>query len=145
MRWGSWLPPILWMALILALSTDAGSAAHTGRFLLPILRALFPSASPGQLDAMHAVIRKLGHFTEYAVLGALWLRALVRGHPLGAAAWRAWLIAAAWAIVDEGFQSTVASRTSSAFDVALDAAGALAAVAVLARAPRWRRASRSTR
>ena len=27
MRWGSWLPPVLWMALILFLSSDTGSSA----------------------------------------------------------------------------------------------------------------------
>jgi hypothetical protein len=59
---------------------------------------------------------------------ALWLRAFASGGG-GArrpAAWRAWGIAAVWAVIDEGYQSTVGSRTGSALDVAIDAAGALA-------------------
>src|SRR5438128_915373 len=128
MRWGLWLPPVLWMALILALASDTGSAERTGRFFIPVLRTLFPFASPVQLDALHGLVRKLGHAVEYAVLAGLWLRAFARHGAFTprSAAWRAWAIAVAWAVVDEAFQSTVASRTGSAFDAGIDAAGALA-------------------
>src|ERR1041384_3387802 len=96
MRRGSWLPPVLWMAVILFLSADTGSAAHTGRFLVPLFRALFPFASPVQLEVLHGLTRKLGHLTEYAVLAGLWLRAFARhGGAPRSAAWRAWVIAVA--------------------------------------------------
>jgi VanZ family protein len=116
------------MALILWLASDAGSAERTGRFLIPVLRGLFPAASPSQIDALHALARKTAHAVEYAVLAALWLRAWLEGAALPrrrAAAW-AGAIAAAWAVVDETFQATVGSRTGSALDVTIDVAGALA-------------------
>ncbi len=128
MRPGSWLPPVAWMVVILWLSSDTGSAERTGRIILPVLRFLFPGASLLQLDAMHALVRKGGHFIEYAVLTGLWLRAFVvgRGSARRPAAWRAWAIAVAWAMIDEIHQTTVGSRTGSPIDVTVDAAGALA-------------------
>lgn len=127
MRASAWVAPVAWMGLILWLGSDGGSAERTGGLILPALRLLFPSASPLQLDALHAVIRKLAHFTEYAILAALWLRAFVgaRGTVRGRAAWQACAIAVAWAVIDECVQSTVASRTGSPTDVLVDAAGAL--------------------
>jgi len=127
------------MAVILWLASDRGSAERTGWLVVPALRFFFPGASPLQLDAMHGVVRKLGHAVEYAVLAALWLRAFARaggGLPRGRAAWRAWALAAAWALVDESYQATVGSRTGSALDVAIDAAGAFAVAAAGARG--WR-------
>jgi len=128
MRRGAWLPPVLWMALILAFASDTGSAEHTGRFLVPVLRTLFPWASPAQVDALHGLVRKLAHFTEYAVLAALWLRAFTRDAtlPRGRAAWIAWALATAWAVVDETVQSASVTRTGSALDVGIDTLGALA-------------------
>jgi VanZ family protein len=137
-----WLPPLLWMAAIFALSSDAGSAEHTSRFLLPLVRWLFPWASPSQIDAVHWLVRKLGHVVEYAVLAALWWRALRSGRGLApsTSAWTALIIAVAWAVLDELHQSTVASRTASAADVVIDAAGA--GVALLAARVRRARAAR---
>ena len=122
--------------VILYLAADRGSAEHSARIILPILRFLFPAASAAQIDALHFGIRKLGHLTEYAVLAALWLRAFVLGHGIErrAAATRAWMIAVAWAVVDEGYQTTVGSRTGSVIDVAIDAAGAFTVLAL--RRPR---------
>ena len=71
-----WLPPVVWMALILWFSTDVGSAVHTGAWLRPLLRALAPWATPAQIETIHGLIRKGGHVTEYAILAGLWLRAL---------------------------------------------------------------------
>jgi VanZ family protein len=115
------------MALILWLSSDSGSAERTGRLILPVLHFLFPTVPPFQLDAMHGLVRKLGHLAEYAILTALWLRVFVVawGMAPGRAAWQAWAISAVWAVIDEGYQSTVGSRTGSPGDVALDAVGAL--------------------
>ncbi len=138
MRPAHWLPPVVWMALILLLSSDAGSAAHTRSVLLPILGALLPWATPFQLDTIHGLLRKGAHVTEYAVLAALWLRALIRGRGLGArtATWSAFTIAVCWALVDELLQSWQLSRTGSPMDVAIDAAGAMGALAAARRG--WR-------
>jgi VanZ family protein len=72
--------------------------------------------------------RKLGHFTEYAVLGFLAARAfagssrrLLHDH---------WVIASlilvvVYALLDEFHQSFVTSRTASIFDVLIDIGGGL--------------------
>ncbi len=139
-----WLPPLTWMGVILLLSTDAGSAEHTGRLLLPLFRWLLPSATALQLDALHWLVRKAAHATEYAVLTFLWFRALAAGAGWspGAAAWAALGTGLGWACLDEAHQAFVRSRTASPGDVALDGAGALAAVLVARLG--WRRAVDAT-
>lgn len=133
----SWMPPLLWMAIILGLSSSDLSSDRTGSFVEPILRWLWPSATAAQLSAAHWFVRKAAHVVEYSVLGGLWFRALVRTWPRwpGAAAWLAFGLTVAWAIIDESHQATVSTRTGSARDVALDAAGA--AVAVVAMRLGW--------
>jgi VanZ family protein len=125
-----WLPPLVWMAVIWTLSSDTGSAEHTSRFFLPLLRWLAPWASPAHIELGHLLVRKLGHVVEYAVLSALWFRAL-RGErrlaPIPSAS-AAWLVSLTWAVLDEVHQSTVASRTASGVDVLVDAAGATLAL-----------------
>ncbi len=133
-----WLPPALWMAVIVVLSSDVGSAEHTAHWLVPILRLLAPGATPSQLYALHGLVRKAGHLTEYAVLAALWYRAFVgarRQRPWTAAA-VAFAISLAWAILDEAHQSFEPSRTASVRDVAIDSIGALLAVLIATRG--WR-------
>jgi VanZ family protein len=118
------------MAVIMGFSSDVGSATHTGHWLFPIFSALLPGATPAQLEAMHGLVRKGAHVTEYAVLAALWFRASTRGlgRSPGAAALIALGISVGWAALDETLQSLRPSRTASPVDVAIDAAGALLAV-----------------
>jgi VanZ family protein len=141
MRPTIWLAPVVWMALILCFSTGVGSAAHTWGLLVPLIRLLAPWATPAQVETIHTVIRKGGHVTEYAILAALWLRALVRGRTVrpAAAVWIAFAISLAWAMVDETYQSFFPSRTASVTDVAIDGTGALLAVVVGHLG--WRRAA----
>lgn len=125
------LPPLLWTALIAWLSGSAWSAARTASRLLPLLQALLPFAAPDQLEAIHWLIRKTGHVLEYAVLAALWSRALGAG-----AARRPWRapfgLSALTALLDELHQGATLTRGASAADVLLDSAGAAAALALLA-------------
>jgi VanZ family protein len=135
-----WLAPALWMAVIIGLSSDVGSADHTGNWLLPLFRIVAPWATPAQLDALHGLARKGGHITEYAVLAALWYRAFARGRhatPRTAAA-IAFTISVGWAVIDELRQSLVPTRTASATDVATDSIGAL--LAILVASLGWRNA-----
>lgn len=136
-----WLPPLAWMGVIFLLSTDAGSAEHTSRMLLPLFRWLLPSATPLQLDALHGLVRKAAHVTEYAVLTFLWFRALAAGARWSprAAAGAALATGLGWACLDEAHQILVLSRTASLGDIALDGLGTLAAVLV-ARVG-WQRAA----
>jgi VanZ family protein len=138
MRPAYWVPPVVWMAVIFLLSSDLGSADHTKGVLIPLLRWLAPWATPAALEALHGLARKAAHVSEYAMLAALWFRAFRRGRAAGAAAssWLALGISLGWAVLDEWHQSTLPTRTGSAADVALDGAGAVAALAV-ARAGGW--------
>lgn len=125
-----WLPPAIWMAAIITFSSDIGSGEHTGHWLLPLLQMLAPWATEAQLETLHWLIRKAGHVTEYAILTALWYRALRQGRsatPRAAAA-IAFAISIAWAVIDEIRQSFVPSRTASAMDVATDSIGVVIVV-----------------
>jgi VanZ family protein len=86
-----WLPVVAWAALIFALSSIADLGTGLGTWDL--------------------VLRKLAHATEYAILGALFLRAL--GRP-GAAA-------------------LAAIPDAASHDIAIDAAGVLAGIAIYRR------------
>ena len=130
-----WMPILGWMILIFAGSTDALSAEHTSRFLVPFLRWMDPGISLHALATIHFVLRKLGHFTEYAILAALLWRALKvtlisRGNAAIAAI--AFFGAAMFATSDEFHQSFIPTRTASAHDVAIDCIGALVAVLICA-------------
>jgi VanZ family protein len=129
-RLATWLPPIVWMAVVLAMSSAEFSAENTGGFLRPLLTWLMPWLRAEHLGVIHGVVRKAAHLTEYAILGALWFRAVMRSGVArrGAAAWLALGISVVCAVVDEAHQSMVPSRTSSVGDVLVDSAGALLAI-----------------
>jgi VanZ family protein len=100
-----WAPVVLWAAVIFALSSlsDLG----TGDLLL----------------------RKLGHAAEFALLGALLLRAV-------AVERLALSLGIAYAATDELHQHFVPGRVGSSFDVLIDAVGVAIGVAL------WRRYAR---
>ncbi|MFN2468740.1 MAG: VanZ family protein [Gaiellaceae bacterium] len=104
-----WLPVVLWAALIFTLSS-------------------IPSLDSG-LGTWDFVLRKLAHAAEYAILGALLLRALGSELPALAAA-------VAYAVTDEVHQSFVEGRRGAPLDVAIDGLGVLAGLLVLRRLAR---------
>ena len=101
-----WLPVVVWAAVIFALSS-------------------IPSLSTG-LGGWDTVLRKGAHLTEYAILGALLLRALGRAAPALAGG-------ALYAASDELHQHFVQGRHASPLDVLLDTAGVAVGVYVLHR------------
>lgn len=108
-----WLPPIAMMALIFALSAmPAGDEDHGLLYLLS---------------------RKTAHFAEYALLLALWWRALATGLSDSRALMVALGITVLYAVTDEFHQTFVNGRAGRPLDVAIDTAGALAAAALIAR------------
>jgi VanZ family protein len=131
-RLAIWLLPLVWMAVIMWLSGGDFSAENTGSVLGPLFQWLLPWASTAQINALHGIVRKSAHVTEYAVLAALWFIAFTRARrwPPARAAWTALLIAIVWAFLDELRQAAEPSRTASVGDVAFDTAGALMASAV---------------
>ena len=107
-----WLPVVAWAALIFALSS-------------------IPDLGTG-LGTWDLVVRKIAHAGEYAVLGALLLRAV--GYAVPALA-----LGVAYAASDEFHQSFVEGRRGAPLDVLIDAVGVT--VGVLA----WRNAVRDRR
>jgi VanZ family protein len=97
----AWLPVLAWAAVIFAFSS-------------------IPSLSSG-LGGWDLVLRKLAHLTEYAILGALLVRATRRP-------WVALALAALYASSDEVHQHFVEGRHGAPLDVAIDTAGALAGI-----------------
>lgn len=108
-----WLPPVALMGLIFVLSgipsddVDRGLAYFLGR--------------------------KVAHFTEYALLTALWWRALRTRLAARAAVLLAVVISVAYAATDEAHQLSVDGRHGTPVDVLIDTAGAVTAATLIVR------------
>ena len=107
----TWLPVVAWAAVIFAFSS-------------------IPNLSSG-LGGWDLVLRKLAHTAEYAILGALLVRATGRS-------WLALGLGVLYAASDEFHQTFVEGRVGAVHDVAIDAAGAAIGI-VLYRSVRARR------
>lgn len=113
-----WLPAILIMATIFALSS-------------------IPSSELPDFARADLFVKKGGHMLGYGLLASAYLWGLLaerndRLHPEGAKrnAITAWLLAVLYASTDEFHQSFVAGRHASLLDVGVDATGAAIALAV---------------
>ena len=137
---GRWLPVLAWAGIIWTLSSGWFSGERTGAVLLPLLFALFPRATPGQLDAVHTGLRQLAHFTEYLILSVLLYRALdVERRWSLRAAILALVLAGLYAGSDELHQWFVPGRGARLNDWLIDVSGAAAGQGLLAaRAQRFR-------
>jgi VanZ family protein len=135
----TWVPALIWTALVLGFSSGEFSAENTGSLLAPLLIWLFPWITPNQIGVIHALVRKAAHLTEYGILALLWFRTLTRGGGLrvSTGAGLALVICVASAIIDESHQATIPSRTGSASDVLLDSVGAAAALVPACLGWRW--------
>ena len=111
----SWLPVILWAALILSAANDQFSDEQTAGWL----ERLFGSAP----RIVNVIVRKGGHVLAYAVLALLAWRARPRVVV-------AILIVLAVAITDESMQAMTYTRDGSPYDVLLDACGGVFALAL---------------
>ena len=119
--------PLVWLAIVLFLGTSSFGITQTGPWLIPLLKALTPWATPRELHGFHIVLRKLWHLTQYAILARAWLVGVLawRRVTVKCAAWAALLVCVACAFVDELHQSMLLTRTGSAGDAILDCLGAL--------------------
>lgn len=137
-----YLPLVVWLVFISVASSDSFSANNTSRIIGPVVLWLFPNTTPETLAVVHFIVRKIAHFTEYAILAYLAARAF-RTSPRPALANR-WVLAAfalviVYALLDEYHQTFVPSRTASIYDSFIDMTGGLVTLLVL----RLRRRSRS--
>ncbi len=143
----AWVPALVWMVVIFVGSTDLLSSQQTSRFLGPFLRWLSPGISEESIRFAQFIVRKCGHLTEYALLAALFYRALSLTWRTSALwAWRtalgAFALAAAYATTDEIHQGLVATRYGSGIDVLIDSAGAAFGLAAIWAWQRVRSAKR---
>ncbi|HEU4479740.1 MAG TPA: VanZ family protein [Pyrinomonadaceae bacterium] len=134
-------PLVSWMLFIYLASTSGFSADNTSRILRPLLLWLFPHISEERIGALHFLIRKAAHFTEYAVLGFLAARAFIgSSHQVLNENWitAGTVLVVAYALLDEFHQSFVSARTASLFDSLIDIAGGLFALICFAYFNRYR-------
>jgi VanZ family protein len=137
-----WLAPLIWMTVLYWFSTDTFSGQQTGSMLETLLKFTGLSLTDETIARLHFLVRKLAHFSGYAVLGALLWRAFRRE------AWEWWrwrwgisafLVAATYALLDEYHQSLTQTRTPSFVDSLIDMFGSFAALAAIWVSSRIRR------
>ena len=125
-----WLPVILWLSFTFVMSTGTFSAENTFSVVWAVFEFLFPQLGLHQAAAIHVIIRKAAHVSEYFILGLLLLRAF-RAGSRGTWKWRWSFIAIIclilWSLGDEFHQSFISTRTASMTDVAIDTAGGVLA------------------
>jgi len=97
-----------------------------------VLTRIFPELNAGGGDRGHAMVRKLAHFSEFALLGLLlrWLFAMLQTcifPQLGIPLLAGFLVAC----VDEIIQGFVPGRNPSFLDVGIDTAGVALGVVLL--------------
>lgn len=123
-----------------SLQSAEGSAAHSGR-LAALLQQLLDRQRRIPEETFHLAVRKLAHFTEFAVLGLCVGGAAVNVYRLRQRRYYAFpvLLTLLVALTDECIQHFT-GRSSQVWDVVLDLAGALfglAAALVIAYAGAW--------
>ena len=126
------VPPLaLWAALtafpLLATfcfsAQDARASGSLSMRLLYWILSVFPALRALEVGFLHALLRKLAHFTLYFALGC-GLRGLYTYQRRAPAVAGALATAALCASLDEFHQTFSAGRAPSVFDVALDTCGA---------------------
>ena len=133
------------MSIIFSISTDAGSARHTSRIIVPLLRWLNPGVTEETIGRVQYAVRKGAHMAEYAILAVLLWRARRQPVPGEAHSWQsneasfALGITIAFAVSDEIHQAFVPSREGRVGDVFIDSAGAALGLLALWLIGRWRK------
>ncbi len=125
--WRYWAPPVIWALVVMSLSGDLG-ATPTSFSMFQWVLSWIITLPPETLSQLHFQIRKALHFICYGILAVLWLRALMASHPhrLKANTILALILCLMVALIDEGHQHLLNSRTGSLWDVLLDMTGAVA-------------------
>lgn len=124
---------VAWVVFIWAHSLLPGDASGSeSGFFLTLLRPVLELFGMRDLDAMHFIVRKLAHFSEYAVLGMLATRVLAPTPSRGDR--RTWAFCAIWALVpalDETIQMFTPDRGPAVTDVLIDMSGFATGLAVV--------------
>lgn len=129
-RLAAYLPWLLWLGFIFSnsLRTASASSAQSSAVLsvfLPLLEGL--GASP---EGFHTLLRKLGHFTEFAILGGLLAFRRSARRPTWAGRVSTLLLAGLLAaLTDETLQLFSPGRSAQVTDVWIDFAGVALGIA----------------
>lgn len=136
-----WLLIALLLYIIYGFSTQTGDESASlslkvTQFLAPRLNGNFASLSRSQqnavIDYLHPIVRKLAHFSEYALLGALiTCAALCHIWELWARVTVAVICSGAAGLIDELSQLFTPGRAGSLRDSAIDFCGAVLGIAVI--------------
>jgi VanZ family protein len=130
-----WLPVLFMIGAMYYASTDVFSGDNTRNIIERIVLWLKPHTREHTLLKINYLVRKLAHFTEYALLAALLFRAF-RADSLLRWRWR-WAaysfgMALIWALLDEFHQTFTHTRGGSIYDSLLDTSGALVMLILIA-------------
>jgi VanZ family protein len=121
-------PLLLWILFISFASTGGFSASKTSQIFRPLLLWLFPTLSDDRLETLHFLTRKLGHFTEYAILAYLARRAFITSsYDFVQRKWfqLGLVLVVIYALLDEFHQRFEPTRTASIYDSGIDILGGL--------------------
>ncbi len=133
-----WIATIAVAGMIFGFSCQDGDTSMQTSSLIvdPIVQTMTSHMPPMNADqaegmrmAIQFLVRKLAHFTEFALLGFL-ISCLTHSYACRHAGSLAWLSGAAYAASDELHQFLGGSRTGMWQDVVLDSVGVLAGACV---------------
>ena len=135
----AWSLVVLWMCVIFAFSSQEATVSKktSGKTLIKIastiskdFKKLPPKKQIKKVEPYQKAIRKVAHFTEYAILGILSYIAFLL-HKKKKLVLSATTLCFIYAITDEIHQLFVKGRACRWYDVAIDTAGAFAGIMVL--------------
>ena len=130
---------LLWVAVIFSFSLQPAGASSqlslgVGHWLIDLLPSAIKDklmAMPQeQLEFLHTLLRKTGHFSEYFVLGILSMITVLQTE-LRYKKWTGLGYCLLVASVDETIQLFVSGRSGQVSDVVLDFVGALCGIVLL--------------
>ena len=125
---------IIWMITIFMFSNEKSieSSNTSGKFIKIIFETFKQNISNDQIEKLQLPIRKLAHFTIYAIGGIL---AILLANQYNISTTKkiifSQLFATIYAITDEVHQYFVPGRAGTIIDVLIDSAGAFLAILVI--------------
>ena len=130
-----WALAIGWVAVLFIFSGQTGAeSGELSLWLTHLVQRLFPWI-PLTTDALEHLLRKLAHFSIFAVEGFLLCLAMMESfRDKGAGALLSGILCTAVAAANELRQSFIEGRSCEGGDVLIDSAGALLGIAVAALA-----------
>lgn len=140
----NWLLLIIWMIVIFELSNQTGEVSGdlSSSLLYQILSIFIGDISSINSDILSILmflIRKLAHFTEYAILGILCLNVLRSYYDFS---WKldlcALILCMMYAASDEFHQLFISGRAGSFKDVLIDTSGSMFSLLIYGLYLKWR-------